>query len=322
MTSDVFYLKYSISWQSICVNNYRDINVKLYIIRKIFFRILLDIFINLAYNNIAGRNALYTCVTELTLKRYVMPPVTGTAIWRFFYWQVIFLNIFVYSDESGVFDKIHNDIFVFGGLILIDKQQKEICSREYSAAERVFYNNGKVKPGEEIKASRISNDDKNKLYRSLNKWHKFGVVINQQSVLDRIFKSKKDKQRYLDYAYKIGVKHAFKQMIKANIINPDKIDNIHFYVDEHTTATNGRYELREALEQELIRGTYNIEYSVFYDPILSKAKNVQLDFCNSATATLVRAADIIANKIYYIALNGGNFENEIKNRNMYITFLP
>lgn len=27
------------------------------------------------------------------------------------------MNIFVYSDESGVFDKIHNKIFVFGGAI-------------------------------------------------------------------------------------------------------------------------------------------------------------------------------------------------------------
>ena len=27
------------------------------------------------------------------------------------------MNIFVYSDESGVLDKAHNDIFAFGGLV-------------------------------------------------------------------------------------------------------------------------------------------------------------------------------------------------------------
>ena len=27
------------------------------------------------------------------------------------------MRIFIYSDESGVFDKKHNDIFVYGGLI-------------------------------------------------------------------------------------------------------------------------------------------------------------------------------------------------------------
>ena len=28
------------------------------------------------------------------------------------------MEIYVYSDESGVFDKVHNELFVFGGLIL------------------------------------------------------------------------------------------------------------------------------------------------------------------------------------------------------------
>ena len=31
------------------------------------------------------------------------------------------MNIYIYSDESGVFDKEHNDYFVFGGLILLGK---------------------------------------------------------------------------------------------------------------------------------------------------------------------------------------------------------
>ena len=29
------------------------------------------------------------------------------------------MNIYIYSDESGVFDKEHNDYFVFGGLIFL-----------------------------------------------------------------------------------------------------------------------------------------------------------------------------------------------------------
>lgn len=36
----------------------------------------------------------------------------------------------------------------------------------------------------------------------------------------------------------------------SNVINKSCIDNIRIFVDEHTTATNGRYELREAIEQE------------------------------------------------------------------------
>lgn len=232
------------------------------------------------------------------------------------------MNIFIYSDESGVFDKAHNEKFVFGGLIFLDKQSKDICCRQYLSAEKAIYSSGLIENGKEIKAARISNSQKNKLYRSLNNCYKFGLIIDELSVLDRIFNSKKDKQRYLDYAYKIGIKRAFKQMIEQKLINADDVDNIYFFVDEHTTATNGRYELREALEQELKSGTYNLEYNIFYPPIFPKSKSVSLQFCNSATVTLVRAADIIANKVYYISLNGNDFSYEISNRHMYITKLP
>ncbi len=111
-------------------------------------------------------------------------------------------------------------------------------------------------------------------------------------------------------------------MIEQGLINPDDVNNIYFYVDEHTTATNGRYELREALEQELKNGTYNLDYNIYYQPLFPKVKSVDLQFCNSAAVTLVRAADIIANKVYYISLNSNDFSSEINNRHMYITRLP
>ena len=112
--------------------------------------------------------------------------------------EVYFINIFIYSDESGVFDKVHNEKFVFGGLIFIDKTQKEICERKYKKAEEVIYKSGTVCKGNEIKASKITNSQKTKLFRSLNNQYKFGIIINQSQVLDRIYESKKDKQRYLD----------------------------------------------------------------------------------------------------------------------------
>lgn len=96
---------------------------------------------------------------------------------------------------------------------------------------------------------------------------KFGVIINQKNVLDRIFLNKKDKQRYLDYAYKIGLKKALQQLITADVIDKN-IDNIFVYNDEHSTATNGRYELREGLEQEFKLGTYNMQYNKFFSSII------------------------------------------------------
>ena len=231
------------------------------------------------------------------------------------------MNIYVYSDESGVFDKTHNDIFVFGGLILLGAEEKEIWSRKYSSVEKILRASKGVDYNYELKATKVTNKEKGKLFRSLNKCHKFGVIIHEQKVLDRIFLSKKDKQRYLDYAYKIAVKRAFESMIRDHLINPTEVERIFFYVDEHTTATNGKYELQEGLEQEFKTGTYNLKYDEFFPPIFPNMLDVKVEFCDSSSKLLVRAADIVANKIYSVAVK--DMDNNLKDiSNLGISYLP
>ena len=227
------------------------------------------------------------------------------------------MDLFIYSDESGVFDKEHNDIFVFGGLIFLGKESKDNFARKYIAAEKALRKD-KYSANEELKACRISNKEKGKLYRSMNGAIRFGVIINQQKVLERIFKSKKDKQRFLDYAYKIGVKRVLQKLVKENIISTKDVETIHFYNDEHSTATNGRYELREGLEQELKNGTYNMTYDIFFPPVFEQMKGIELQYCDSSKVHLIRAADIVANRIYYMALNN-NIEDL---QGIYLTILP
>lgn len=225
------------------------------------------------------------------------------------------MDLFIYSDESGVFDKAHNEIFVYGGLIFIGKQQKDEYNRRYLAAEKVLRRN--YDDGQELKACRISNKEKGKLYRSVGGAVKFGVIINQKYVLNRIFLSKKDKQRYLDYAFKIGLKRALQQLMNAGVIGKS-VGNIFLYNDEHTTATNGRYELHEALEQEFKTGTYNMQYNKFFPPLFESMQGLNLSFCDSKKVTLIRAADIVANRIYYMALN-----RKLENLSgIYISTLP
>lgn len=211
------------------------------------------------------------------------------------------MDLFIYSDESGVFDKAHNEIFVYGGLIFVGKQQKDEYVWRYLTAEKTIRGE-KYSNESELKACRITNKEKGKLYRSLGGAIKFGVIVNQKNVLDRIFLSKKDKQRYLDYAYKIGLKRALKKLIAEGLIGED-VDNIFMYNDEHSTATNGRYELREGLEQEFKLGTYNMRYDKFFPPLFETMQGVCLEFCDSKKVTLIRAADIVANRIYFMALN-------------------
>lgn len=223
------------------------------------------------------------------------------------------MNVFVYSDESGVFDKFHNDFFVFGGLMFLSKDDRDVWSRKYIAAEKSVRSSEKMRTDIEVKATTISNKSKSKLYRSLNQAEKFGVIVKQKKLLDSLFDNKKGKQRYLDWAYKMSVKTKFLELIRNGQIVADNITGIYFFVDEHTTATNGIYELQESLEQEFKYGTYNYDWMTFHPPIFPNLQIVKVEYCNSSTKTLVRAADIVANHIYHEATeNSGVVQNSNK----------
>ncbi len=82
------------------------------------------------YNIVAGRDTLYTRETDLTFECHGMAPATeppkgGLSI------SGDKKEIYVYSDESGVFDKEYNEAFVFGGLIFLKKKDMDDCSRKY-----------------------------------------------------------------------------------------------------------------------------------------------------------------------------------------------
>ena len=220
------------------------------------------------------------------------------------------MNIFVYGDESGVFDKKHNDVFVFGGLVFLDKEEKDKQCRKFLHAERCirpYYGNGS-RDGE-LKACRISNKHKSNLFRSTNGCIRYAFVINQQSVADEAFNNKKRKQRYLDNVYTVGLKRVFSRLIRAGKIDPRDIDNIYVRFDEHTTATDGRYELKEGMEEEFKHGTMNFRYNTFHGPIFPEMRGVvDLSFRDSKNDTLIRASDIIANQAWYYEMSGRGHE--------------
>lgn len=273
------------------------------------------------YNKIAGRNTLYTRVIELTFKRYLISSTTRPPTRVVFLLGSEKLNIYVYSDESGVFDRIHNEYFVFGGVVFLSTEEKENRNRMYLSVEKQIRRSEKISKDKEVKATSISNKGKGSLYRSLNNVYKFGAVIDQKRILPEIFDDKKSKQRYLDYAYKIAIKRFFQDLIAKGVIKPKEIDNIYFFIDEHSTATNGKYELREALEEEFKRGTFNFRYDVFYPPIFPNLQSLTVTFCNSSSKTLIRAADIVANRLYHKTVSQKG-ELSTLPENFKVTYLP
>lgn len=228
------------------------------------------------------------------------------------------MNIYVYSDESGVLDKVHNDYYVFGGLLFTSESERDSQSRQFIAAERNVRTSEGIPSSDEVKACNIRPKSKNKLYRSVANCERFGVVINQKKLNnDALFSNKKTKQRYLDWAYKMAIKKKFEKMIADGILNPDDVESISFLVDEHSTATNGWYELRESLEKEFKIGMWNFDYMTFHKPLFPNIKSVNLQYCNSSKKTLVRAADIIANHLFFLANKNKGIIPEESKLNIY-----
>ena len=230
------------------------------------------------------------------------------------------MDLFIYSDESGVFDYAHNKYFVFAGVICFGIKQRDDITRKYKHFEDVHRQASGCSPDKELKACKMKNATKGKAYRSLNQAYKFCVVIEEGALLQNVYSHKKHKQRYLDFAYKMVLKRCLSHLINSHAILPEKIHNIYVYCDEHSTATDGRYELEENLRNEFKLGTFNMEYNRYYEPIFPGLANVFVHFCDSKKVILVRAADIIANRCYYLANKGhGRIEPE---DNLFLYYLP
>ena len=138
------------------------------------------------------------------------------------------MDIFVYSDESGVFDPIHNEYFVFSGIICLSKDEKDNCLRKYLGLERELRHRANYDIDKELKATDITIKEKRKLFNSMKNIYKFCVIVDQKRVNKNIISNKKTKQRFLDYAYKRAVKKALLYIINNNILNTQDIDNIYF----------------------------------------------------------------------------------------------
>ena len=212
------------------------------------------------------------------------------------------MNIYIYSDESGVFDRNHDDYYVYGGLLFTSKEERDAAARMYRAVEKdvsKYYDDGV-----ELKATTVKGKHKRRLFGATHNYYRFGGIVDQKIVNAGYYTHKKSKQRYLDFVYKLSVKNALLHLQQRGKLDLDSIERLIIYTDEHTTATDGIYELREAVYHELHIGTQNYERNLFFPPILQNLQDVELKSCDSKQLPLVRAADIIANTIYRSCTKG------------------
>ena len=230
------------------------------------------------------------------------------------------MTIFVRADESGVFDPVHNDFFIFAGLIFLDAQEMELTSRRYLSMEKKLRKKKEYKTLPELKATLLNHEDRRTLFRVTESCSRFCVIVKLSHLDSKsVFADKKSKQRYLDYAFKRGLKHAITCMAERGSIFYEDPAQFSILLDERTNASNGLYDLEESIYREM-RGEIRNIHSKAFPAALPNTQKVTIKYGNSEHEPLLRCADVLANRILHECRHG-SMEN-IRNQNLFVLRLP
>lgn len=212
------------------------------------------------------------------------------------------MKLYIYADESGTFDKAHNDLFVYGGLVVPGDSVKRDLERKYSAIENdIRKASSRFSDNDELKARHLQMKERKRLFSLLqhSPCVQFGIVVNQGKLRDSVFATKGTKQRYLDWALKMGIKKGVLGTVEQGLMAKQDITQMVVFVDEHSSSTEGKYNLSQSIDEEFRAGTYNPDYGTYHEPVFSMGfPRIPVRYHDSRSITLIRAADITANWIF------------------------
>ena len=83
-------------------------------------------------------------------------------------------------------------------------------------------------------------------------------------------------------------------VIKDKKIDPYKNVRLIINIDEQSTKSNGYYNLKDGLTEELLHGIINYNYDITHKNILFGKLDISLSYQDSGKSYLVQAADLIA----------------------------
>ena len=243
--------------------------------------------------------------------------------------QSVYINI----DDSG---KLVNGekVAIYAGLLFTSKKEKDKFITQYRSIVQNLkckyckyqidtFNNNKLCP--ELKHNMLKPKHTRQLMNYIKKYSILCCVINNDNVYDNIKINTASRGRFLDYALKRLIKHTIKGLIRENRINPNIPVKLIINIDEQTTKTNGYYNLRDGIFEELKYGIYNYNYSRAYNPILNSELEVKICYQKSEKSYLIQASDLVAGSIRRIYLNNINDIVEFNKRISFVNyqlFLP
>ena len=236
--------------------------------------------------------------------------------------QYIYMNM----DDSGVLIKGKSDdpIFVYGGIIFLSKDEKDNFIRRYSALVNIIkskycsdlkkddsisdnfclthYKQNCKYNCPELKSSLLKNSDKRRFLNVIKNYHCSVAIVDNNKLYNNIICDKASKGRFKDYAVRRLVKEIIKELISENKLNPDIPVRLILNLDEQSTKSNGYYDLKSGIIEELQYGIVNYNYDTFFRPILTSVE-VEVHHQDSYNSLCVQAADLIVGEIRHNRLD-------------------
>ena len=232
-------------------------------------------------------------------------------------------EVYVNLDDSGKLN--YNDkICVYAGLVFLSKTEKDKFITQYRKIISEIKNKYKTENGyKEIKNTSILPTDKRRIMNYLKKYIKVVVILNNENVFKPIMDSKASRGRFIDYAIKRLIKEIIKRLITEKQIDPYFPLKLIINIDQQTTKSNGYYNLKDSLYEELKVGIYNYNYSSKIDPIVFGDLTIQVSYQNSEKSYVIQGADLLAGTIRSWALdNIDDIEKELNRLVDYYVILP
>ena len=243
--------------------------------------------------------------------------------------QTIYINI----DDSGKL-VCTEKVAIYAGLVFTSKLEKDKFITQYrnivqnikcKYCNKDITNCTSNKSCPELKHNMLKPKHNRQLMNYIKKYSVLCCIINNDMIYPNIKQDKASRGRYLDFALKLLVKQTIKGLIKDGIIDPNQPIKLVLNIDEQTTKSNGYYNLKDGILEELKYGIYNYNYNTIHTPIIKSSLEISVCYQKSEKSYLIQAADLIAGTIRRTYLDNINniteFNKKIDFAN-YRLFLP
>lgn len=177
----------------------------------------------------------------------------------------------------------------------------------------------------ELKHNMLKPKHNRQLMNYIKKYSVICCIINNDKVYPNIKNNTASRGRFLDYSLKLLIKQVIKSLIKEERINPNLPIKLIINIDEQTTKTNGYYNLRDGIIEELKYGIFNYNYGFFNVPIVNSDLDVEVCYQKSEKSYLIQASDLVAGTVRRLYLNNMDNSLEFSKRIEFVNyriFLP